>query len=115
MLWSSVAEVQDGKPGRLVQVSRAYTPLNTCDLCGKIGTPKKVCVRSKIFAWNGEMRYGFRYGDANNMLCIGCWNKVKAIVKKQDEADECRTILRQIQRRITDERKNGKRQDQDNG
>jgi hypothetical protein len=79
--------------------------LRTCDICGKVGAAKRVCSRSDVYRWNVEDRNDYATAT-KDMLCMGCWNKVRAIVRKEDEADECRRLLNKLTRSISDERKN---------
>ena len=97
---------KDGKPGRLMhRLGPEYTTLNACDVCGKLGIPRKVRVRNDVFGWNGESEKDWTT-PSKDMLCTGCWNKVRAIVRKRDEANSCRRMLNKLTRTIRDERKN---------
>lgn len=96
---------KDGSTGRRMQmVVYEYTPLNTCELCGKTSTPKKVCYRSDISGWNREHRNDFAAAPIDT-LCTGCWNKVRAVVRKIHAANECSKLFNKLTRSIRDERR----------
>lgn len=78
---------KDGKPGRLIQHAHWYTPLRTCGRCGKVGVPKKVQYRSLC-----------HQGGSSGMLCMGCWNVIRPIVKKQVDSNFIRWAIGKIQR-----------------
>jgi hypothetical protein len=82
-----------------------HTKLVECELCGFRSTPKKVSHRGDTFGWNFESRKDYTT-KTKSTLCMGCWNKVRPIVKRQEEAEECRSIINKINRSISDERKN---------
>lgn len=46
-----------------------YTVLVQCQSCGRIGPPKRVQYRSLL----------------DLVLCMGCWNRIRAIKKRRDE------------------------------
>jgi hypothetical protein len=83
----------------------AYTPLFTCELCGKISTPKNVYYRVDIYCWNWTHDKDFGTKSIST-LCQGCYNKVKAIVRKEKQANECKRLMRKVQEIISNERKN---------
>lgn len=76
-----------------------------CDLCGKEGTTSTIYERNDVWGWNRDGRDDYTT-ESKSALCTSCWNKVRAIVRKQDEADECRRLLSQLTRSISNERKN---------
>ena len=80
-----------------------------CQICQKIGTRRRICERSGIYGWDSEKRYGCPIGPSKTRLCMGCFNKVRAIVKKQIEADKNRILLNKLIGEIRNERKNRKR------
>ena len=97
---------KDGKPGRWYQVpGPEYTPLNKCDVCGLVSTPKKVQTRNDVYGWNRESRKDY-LAPPRNMLCMGCWNRVRALVRRKDETSEIGIAIRKLQRAIQHERKN---------
>lgn len=81
-----------------------FTPLNKCDICGKVSTPKKVNCRTDCYHWYTNTRYdnGYNY---MNILCMPCWNKVRSIMKKEEEAKEINSLYKKLKREITNERK----------
>lgn len=78
--------------------------IHTCDACGTMGTKKTTHYRSDVFAWNWDKQDDYHM-RSKDMLCTGCWNKARAIKRKQQQADECRTLLNKLIRSISDERK----------
>lgn len=66
------------------------TELIECELCGKKSTPKKVHYRSDVANWNDDTNKG--------VLCAGCWNKVRPIVRKEREYFELRAITSRLYR-----------------
>lgn len=80
---------KDGKPGALVSHSLWFTPLRTCVRCGKVGVPKKVQYRSMCH------QVGF-----SGMLCMGCWNVIRPIVKAQTESNFLSWAIGKIQREV---------------
>lgn len=77
-----------------------------CCLCGKEGTATTIYTRTGIGGWDLESRIEIYTKKTKDCICMACWNKVRAIVRKQDEADECRRFLKKLARSISDERKN---------
>jgi hypothetical protein len=80
---------KNGKPGKsLVSHGLWYTPLRTCEQCGKVSTPKKVQQRSLCY---GVLGY-------SGMLCTGCWNVIRLIAYAQDDAKFVKWAAGKIQR-----------------
>lgn len=73
------------------------TKLNQCSLCGRMSVPKKVCERNDVWGWN--LNNGVS-GTSKGMLCMGCWNKVKAVVKRRTDADKIKRATNQLNRRL---------------
>ncbi len=73
------------------------TMLNECALCGKKSTPKKVHCRNGVYGWNREHRKDFSFINKNT-LCMGCWNKVRVVVKRKEQADEIRRLTGKLYR-----------------
>lgn len=97
----------DARGHRWEYTKNPVTELITCELCGKLSTPKKVHSRSRCWGWNLDREnYGNPDIKEKSVLCCGCWNKVKPIVKRQEEADEMKRILNQFKKEISHERKN---------
>lgn len=90
------------------------TWLRTCDLCGVMGTPKKIQYRSLCYDWHlrSKQDYKKEYGNlkgyflstyrkgegGKNTLCMGCWNKVRVIVKAQNEAEDIDRLKNKLNR-----------------
>jgi hypothetical protein len=103
--------LKNGKPGKRIRfVHFHYTPINYCDVCGKFGRPKKVQERNGVWGWN--IPKGDYSSKSKNMLCMGCWNVVRALKKRERESDELRKFINKLQRTISNERK---QINQDNG
>ena len=92
----------------------ALTVLNECGCCGKISTPKKVHERS-VRSWRYSEKE-LKDGDVDfdtfiesikkdSMLCTGCWNKVKAIEKREDEAQEIKRLTNKLKAEVSKCRK----------
>lgn len=97
--WYEWSVRKNGKQGtRLIKKDAAICRLYKCDICGRIGTKRRV----RLFFHTGRYE---RIGEMR-WLCTGCWNRFRAVWKKQDEADECKYLLNKLHRTITDERKN---------
>ena len=69
------------KYGRPMLWPKHITILNTCDICNKKSTPKKVQERSDCWCWNVDETH--KYKNSKHMLCMGCWNKIKSLQKKR--------------------------------
>lgn len=94
-----------GNGHRWVFHKNPVAELMSCNLCGKVGTAKRVCNRSDVYRWNVENRKDYDTAS-KHMLCMGCWNKARAIVRKRDDVDGLRIFLNKITRSISNERKN---------
>lgn len=77
--------------------------LRTCDICGRIGAAKRVCYRNDVYRWNVDWKDYTT--TSKHMLCTGCWNKVRALVRKERKAGECSLLLNKLTRSISDARK----------
>lgn len=76
-----------------------YTPLNNCELCGLLGTPKKVSHRWDVYGWDLNMNEKAESPGLHKCLfCTGCWNKVKPIAKAKKEAREIRYLTGKLYR-----------------
>jgi len=78
---------------------RSVTWLNACQLCGKYGVPTKVTWRGGIYQWARMSKN--EYCRSKDILCMGCWNKVKPLAKIKDEAEENKTLINKLKRAIT--------------
>lgn len=98
---------KDGKPGHWYCVpGPEYTPLNTCDICGLLGTPRRVRLRSDVWSWMQDHPKDWANGGKNNCLCTGCWNRARAIVNRRDAIKQNAKTVRKLLRTIQHERKN---------
>lgn len=82
----------------------ACAKIRFCELCGKEGTTSTI-YRRDVFGWNFESPKDCTT-KPKNVLCMSCWNKVRAIVRKRDATDEIRILLNKLTKAISDERKN---------
>lgn len=87
-----------GRGQRPKYVKNPVTPLYVCDVCGKRSTPKKIHIRSDVYGWNKSSYLSEE--KSKGLLCTGCWNRVKAVVKKQREADEIRYLKDKLYREV---------------
>lgn len=76
-----------------------------CDVCFVVGGKAKVRTRSDVFGWNLQGRMDYATAPKNT-LCTGCWNKAKAVLKREREADQIKQLVNKLNRTI----KNGKNQ-----
>ena len=98
-------EINHCKKGNLSKKRAIYlinpiTMLNTCQVCGKLGTPRKICTRNDVYGWDVKVwSYPF---ETKTMLCVGCWNKAARIqheIKKQyEDIREAEAEIRDINR-----------------
>ena len=79
-----------------------------CQLCGKEGTSHSIRPRSDIWGWNRKDTDDYMT-ESKSTLCMSCWNKVRALVKREDQIRECTSLLKQIEK----ERKNGRKNSDD--
>ena len=116
--WVSYYETnikKNGKPGmRLDFRSRDVTPLMNCAMCHHLKTPRKI--RTSFYLWyvaeQITKKNYYQYYDASKCdLCIGCWNKVRAIEKKENklkenikQTKELTTFIYREKKRIKNER-----------
>lgn len=105
MVW--YAQIYAKEAGRAfcrVEVSPAWTvpsgpmtTLNACDICGRLGTRRRVTHRHHIYRWNSDGPRDWKT-PSKHMLCVGCWNKARALVRAISEADEIRRLGRKLHR-----------------
>lgn len=74
------------------------TSLNTCQVCGKVSTPKKVHCRNDVFRWNAESSSDFTTKN-KDILCMGCWNKIRPLVSRQMSVNENRRMINKLNKR----------------
>ena len=96
---------KDGKQGKLCsRIIGYYTPLFTCELCGKVSTPFKVHEREDVIGWDWGKK-GAREQPSKTLLCTGCWNKVKPISKRREEACLNSKLINKAKREVAKCRK----------
>ncbi len=88
-------ELKGNEPAK----KRKVTWLNACQLCGFYSVPKKVTWRSGINRWDRINKRD--WVKSKEVLCTGCWNKVKHLAKIKDEAEENKTLINKLKRAIT--------------
>ena len=71
------------------------TTLVECQLCGKLSTPKKITCRNDVYRWNANDKND-RETKGKDILCTGCWNKVRALVKRQAMCNESRKLIAKL-------------------
>ena len=97
--------LKSGEVGkRLRTVHYLYCIVNQCDICGLISSKNKVRNRDDVFSWNFENKKDW-WTEPKNMLCMGCWNKVKALQKRQQESEGLRRYINKLHRTIKNEYK----------
>ncbi len=69
-----------------------YTPLRTCCNCGKVSTPKKVQYRAFFGGVYGKI--SMEHGN----YCVGCFNQIKVMDKKYNEAMAIDRINNQVKK-----------------
>lgn len=82
-----------GYSKRLVMHCALYSPFQQCRLCGVWGVPKKVQYRPCC---------GHYPKRPEPIYCMGCWNKVRAIVRREEDAEFAAKAARKI---VTEARK----------
>jgi hypothetical protein len=93
--WKPVV-LKSGKLSKILYCRFIYfTPLNTCELCGKTSTPKKVHYRSNCWGW---------IEGKEGMLCMSCWNKVSRILHIEENVKQMKKLLNKLK----NENKNAK-------
>ena len=98
-----------------------WSPLNQCSMCKKLGEKRQVRSRPDAAYWwwpafktDKEWREYSReewlkYGDScpwSSVLCTGCWNKARAIVRRKAECHQTIKLIKKAQREIANVRKN---------
>jgi hypothetical protein len=75
------------------------TPVNTCDVCGRLGTPRRVCWRNDVYKWNVLDPKDYKT-PSKTMLCMGCWNKVRRICDREREAREAQRLINLLKKEM---------------
>lgn len=93
------ASIKEDGEWHLVSAA-ACTWLKACEVCKVMGTTKRVKSRNFAGGWPGEL------GEPKWVLCMKCWNRYQTLVRRTHGANECRRLINQLSKRISDERKN---------
>lgn len=72
------------------------TTLITCDVCGKTSTPKKVQERTDCWGWNIANPNKDHVTPSKHTLCMGCWNKVRPLVRKAELYRETKSLINKL-------------------
>ena len=104
---------KNGKPGALVELSAPYSSLNCCDVCGLLGGERRVNTKSDVYAWNRDR--GDYKTRSKDMLCVSCWNRVRALVKRERAATINKTLINRINMEIRNGRKQREQDGTDHG
>jgi hypothetical protein len=92
--WYEFRRLKSGKYGKSLLMQTAwYSPWQQCRLCGIWGVPKKVQYRPCCYLWEKRRE---------PIYCMGCWNKVRAIVRREEDAEFAARAARKI---VTEARK----------
>jgi len=102
--WYEWSTLKSGKQGKALKWMFAdYCPLVTCQLCMKTGSTKSIRPRD-VWGWNREHKDDYE-AMKRDVLCMSCYNKVRPIVKKSRELEECRKLINRITKEIQNERR----------
>ncbi len=72
-----------------------FSYIAECDLCKKRGSASRIYHRSDVHGWDWSSS-DENYKQSKTDLCMGCWNKVRAVQKKQREADEIKRLTNKL-------------------
>lgn len=86
--WVEIA-TKGGKVNRCFDGFSKACPLYECSACGRLGGPQRI-----------------QYRSTASILCMGCWNSIRAIYKKEDSVLQCRRLINKLKKVIHDEHKN---------
>lgn len=74
-----------------------YTPLFTCELCGRFGAPMRVRPRDDLF--DAEVAHWTDYKRGNSpTLCTGCWNRLRPLYRRLADLGELRQLAKRLER-----------------
>lgn len=76
-----------------------WSEVRRCSLCGIFGSARKVQGRSHVYRWKAQSDDD-SWGPDDDVLCTGCWNRVRALVDRANEADEIRRLAAKLERAI---------------
>ena len=71
-----------------------YCPLYECKSCLITGSGQHIRYRGEIHGWCG-LNFGY-----TPVLCMSCWNKARAIIRKEDQIKEIPKLLTDLRRAI---------------
>lgn len=73
---------------------------NICGVCNKKGSNSNINTKWGLYGWNKDNRYSGCHHEAikKSTLCVSCWNKLKAIQKKEEEAREIKRLSNKLNR-----------------
>lgn len=73
-----------------------------CDLCGIVGSKKKVHIRNDVYRWNcGRKDWAAK---SKNLLCTGCWSRARALVKREEKICEVIKLIDKTLKELKNER-----------
>lgn len=97
MGWVEVNKKQIDLSRFLESVLGDYSKVINCDLCGRVGSKKKVYSRLDVTGWDTEKKDNYLSKDC---LCISCWNKVKPLAKSKKQCEETARLSRKLLKEI---------------
>ena len=100
---------KNGQMGTRVYLRLVYiTPLNKCDLCGRISTPRNINYKTvtRYYSRQDEKDDVLSKYDSLYYLCTSCWNKCERIGFKEKEHDELRRLINKLKKEITYAKRN---------
>lgn len=77
-----------GSWGRAWYHQHEFTVLRVCESCGKFGTPRKISHRNDCY-----VPY-----VGTPLLCCGCWNRARALLRKKEGLEALRKLVKQLLR-----------------
>ena len=92
-VWYEPVTRKDGKPGRRVRTCCAwYTPVLTCEQCGRIATPRRVREREDLF--DARIMRARNYEPI--VACTACWNRLRPIFAAMNELADLAVVARRL-------------------
>lgn len=67
-----------------------YTPLRSCDNCGRVGNAKQIKARNDCF--------DLQYNTACCTMCMACWNRLRPVIHGLKKLRECQSLVNKIRR-----------------
>lgn len=86
--WDWMPPTKQRRSHRLVYTYREYCPLYVCQRCSRAGSGRQVQYRSGVYAAMG----------GRSLLCIGCWNQVRPVIRRQEAIDDLMRLQRKLMR-----------------